>query len=290
MNWREIPSLAALRAFETVARTGSHSAAARDLNVTHAAIAQHVRTLETELKTSLLVRQGRGMALTDVGKRLAAALGDGFDIILNGIREVTAEAEARPIALSVTPNFAESWLMPRFTDFWTKHPEIALSIQPNMQVVDLRRDQVDLAVRYGLGDWPGLEATPLIAADYTVVGAPSLIGDRNVEGFSDLEGLPWIFETAHKEARRWVIASGLDAENTVMHEVATFGMVMGAVRNGQRLTVAASTMVEAEIAQGKLVALMRHRPANLGYYIVHPKGVLSPRAKVLKAWLRAQAR
>lgn len=290
MNWREIPSLAALRAFEAVARTGSHSAAARDLNVTHAAIAQHVRTLETELKASLLVREGRGMALTDPGKQLSAALSDGFASILKGIREITAETEARPIALSVTPNFAENWLMPRFSDFWTKHPEIALSIQPNMHVVDLRRDQVDFAVRYGTGDWPGLEATPLVAADYTVVGAPSLVGDRSVKSFADLEGLPWIFETSHREAQRWVIASGLNAEKTTIHEVATFGMVMGAVRNGQRLTVAASTMVEDEIASGKLVALMRHQPENLGYYIVHPKDVLSTRAKILKTWLKSQAR
>lgn len=287
MDWRAVPSLSALRAFEAVAQAGSFSGAARDLNVTHAAIAQHVRALEAELKTPLLIRQGRGMTLTDAGANLASALTDGFGQILAGLQDIAKEAEARPIAVSVTPNFAENWLMPRFSDFWAKHPEIALSILPSMQLVDLRSDNIDLAVRYGLGDWPGLDVTHLISADFTVVATPSLIAGRDVRSFADLAGLPWIFETAHQEARRWVMESGLDFDQTPINEVATLGMVMAAVRSGQRLTVAASTMVADDIASGKLVSLLHHHPEGLGYYIVHPKGVLSPRAKTLKAWLRA---
>jgi LysR family glycine cleavage system transcriptional activator len=287
MVWRAVPSLSALRAFEAVAQAGSFSGAARDLNVTHAAIAQHVRALEAELKTPLLIRQGRGMTLTDAGANLASALTDGFGQILAGLQDIAKEAEARPIAVSVTPNFAENWLMPRFSDFWAKHPEIALSILPSMQLVDLRSDNIDLAVRYGLGDWPGLDVTHLISADFTVVATPSLIAGRDVRSFADLAGLPWIFETAHQEARRWVMESGLDFDQTPINEVATLGMVMAAVRSGQRLTVAASTMVADDIASGKLVSLLHHHPEGLGYYIVHPKGVLSPRAKTLKAWLRA---
>jgi LysR family glycine cleavage system transcriptional activator len=287
MVWRAVPSLSALRAFEAVAQAGSFSGAARDLNVTHAAIAQHVRALEAELKTPLLIRQGRGMTLTDAGANLASALTDGFGQILAGLQDIAKEAEARPIAVSVTPNFAENWLMPRFSDFWAKHPEIALSILPSMQLVDLRSDNIDLAVRYGLGDWPGLDVTHLISADVTVVATPSLIAGRDVRSFADLAGLPWIFETAHQEARRWVMESGLDFDQTPINEVATLGMVMAAVRSGQRLTVAASTMVADDIASGKLVSLLHHHPEGLGYYIVHPKGVLSPRAKTLKAWLRA---
>ena len=285
MNWRAVPSLAALRAFEAVARAGSFSAAARELNVTHAAIAQHVRTIETDLKTTLVMRQGRGMALTDPGMQLANALTEGFAQIIAGVEAITSDAETRPLTLSVTPSFAENWLMPRYADFWAKHPEIGLSIIPSIEVIDLRRDGIDMAIRYGKGEWPGLEATPLFKADFTVVGAPSLVKGRKIEGFEDLNGLPWLFETVHKEARRWVLDSGLDLSTSPINEVPTFGMVMAAVRSGKCLTVASSALVADDIKSGKLVALMQKQPKDLGYFIVTPKDVLSHRAKVLKSWL-----
>lgn len=285
MNWRAIPSLAALRAFEAVARAGSFSAAARELNVTHAAIAQHVRTVETELKTTLVMRQGRGMALTDAGVQLAAALSDGFSQIIAGVEAITNDAETRPLTLSVTPSFAENWLMPRYADFWAKHPEIGLSIMPSIEVIDLRRDGIDMAVRYGKGDWPGLDATPLFKADFTVVGAPSLLKGRKIEGFADLNGLPWLFETVHKEARRWVLESDIDLSTSPINEVPTFGMVMAAVRSGKCLTVASSILVADDIKSGKLVALIQKQSKDLGYFIVTPKDVLSHRAKILKSWL-----
>lgn len=285
MDWRGIPSLSALRAFETVARAGSYSAAARELNVTHAAIAQHVRTMESELKTSLLVREGRGMALTDAGRQLATELSAGFTQIIAGVDTIARDTENRPITLSVTPSFAENWLMPRFSDFWAKHPDFGLSIQPNIEVIDLKRDGVDLAIRYGKGDWPGLEVTPLLQADFTVVAAPSLVAGRTVDSFSDLNGLPWLFEVVHKEARRWVMHSGMDLDASPINEVPTFGMVMASVRSGKSLTVASSALVADDIKAGNLVALLQKQPAGIGYFIVHPKGVLSARAKTLKSWL-----
>ncbi|WP_108813297.1 LysR family transcriptional regulator [Loktanella sp. Alg231-35] len=290
MNWRNIPSLAALRAFEAVARRGSFTAAAAELNVTHAAIAQHVRAIEAELNTSLLVREGRGMAMTEAGAALGAALFDGFSLIIDGVQAVTADAETRPIALSVTPSFAENWLMPRFADFWAKHPDFGLSINPNVTVIDLRRDGIDLAVRYGKGDWAGLEATFLLPADFTVVAAPSLLQGREIKSFEDLDGLPWIFETVHKEARRWVLDSGIDVSKSPVNDVPTFGMVMAAVRAGKALSVASSALVATDFNDGKLVRLMQRQPKGLGYYIVHPKGVLSTKARILKSWLLAAAK
>ena len=117
MNWRDLPSLAALRAFEVAARTGSYSAAAQELNVTHAAIAQHVRAVEAHLDTVLMVRDGRAMAPTEVGATLAAELSAGFRQIVEAVEAINADIEARPISVSVTPSFADNWLMPRLTRF-----------------------------------------------------------------------------------------------------------------------------------------------------------------------------
>lgn len=117
MDWRPIPSLSALRAFEAMARLGGLSAAARELNVTHAAIAQHIRYLEDFLTVKLAYRDGRGMRLTPSGSALSKALQDGFKTIAGGIRSVKVDHEARPLQITLTPGFAENWLMPRLGSF-----------------------------------------------------------------------------------------------------------------------------------------------------------------------------
>ena len=290
MDWRDIPSLSALRAFEAAARAGSFSAAASELNVTHAAVAQHVRAVEVHLGTSLLVREGRGMALTDDGAKLAAALAGGFGQIIAGVRALATDAETRPLSVSVTPTFAENWLMPRLAQFWASHPGFQMAITPDERVVDLRRDGFDMAIRYGMGVWPGVEATRLIAADFTVVAAPQLLAGRRVTELEDLYGLPWIFETKHREYQNWVEASGFDLGRCQMNEVHSMGMVLSAVRSGGSVSVVSNALVADDIAAGRLVALMPLHEDGHSYFIVHPAVGISERAKTLKNWLLRAAR
>lgn len=285
MNWRNIPSLAALRAFEVAARTGSYSAAAQELNVTHAAVAQHVRTVEAHLDKALMIRNGRGMAPTEIGAALAATLSAGFGQIIEGVKQATDDIEARPLAVSVTPSFAENWLMPRLTRFWAAHPGFSLSVNPSTDLIDLRRDGFDLAIRYGRGEWSGLAATHLVAADYTVVAAPSLLKGRQVNTLTDLYDLPWLFETVHHEARKWIEEQGFDIACCQANEVATLSMVLSAVRAGGALSVVASALVKDDIASGRLIAVIQQPRPGLGYYVVHSPGVLPARVKTLKSWL-----
>lgn len=285
MNWREIPSLASLRAFEVAARTGSYSAAAQELNVTHAAIAQHVRTVETHLDSVLMVRDGRGMVPTETGAALATELSAGFRQIVAGVQAASQDVAERPLAISVTPSFAENWLMPRLTRFWAAYPGFSLSVHPSMELVDLRRDGFDLAIRYGRGSWPGVEATHLVPANYTVAATPSLVAGRTVRGFDDLYDLPWLFQTDGREAQKWVEESGLDLACCQAHVVATGSMLLSGLRAGGGVGVIAGALIEDDIATGRLVALMQHQIEGLGYYIVHPPGALSERVKTLKSWL-----
>jgi LysR family glycine cleavage system transcriptional activator len=281
MNWRDIPSLAALRAFDAAARAGSFSQAARELNVTHAAIAQHVRAIEADLGTALLVRQGRGVALTDAGTRLAGSLSDGFGQIITGVESVRADVDSRPLSITATHNFVESWLMPRISQFWAKHPEIALSIVPSNKLIDLRRDGFDLGIRYGDGNWPSLETTHLLAADYTVVAAPGVVDACQIAQ-SDTT---WFFEDAHQESQRWVREVGLIGPSQKFINVSTLGMALSAVRAGGGITIAASALVSEDIKAGRLVALSQTQPEGLGYYIIHAPGVLSDRVKTFKSWI-----
>ena len=185
MDWKDLPSLASLRAFEALARQGSLSAAARELNVTHAAVSQHLRHLETEFGEVLARRDGQGMQLTEAGHELAAALGEGFARIAEGVLTLRNRRETRPVVVALTPSFAEVWLMPRIGAFWAAHPEVELRLVPSTGLSDMRREGIDIAIRFGRGDWPGIEAEPLALSRFVVVAAPGFTRARTL---ADLDG------------------------------------------------------------------------------------------------------
>ncbi|MGL4321134.1 MAG: LysR family transcriptional regulator, partial [Paracoccaceae bacterium] len=164
VDWAAFPSLTSLRAFEAVARLRSFSGAARALNVTHAAVAQQVRALEAHLGLALVNKAGRGLALTREGEALAATLTEGFRVIAKGLATLADRGREASVHISLTSGFAAQWLMPRLRGFWTAHPDIALTMHPDPNVVDLARDGMDVAIRYGMGNWPGVEAEYLTSA------------------------------------------------------------------------------------------------------------------------------
>ena len=157
MDWTDFPSLNGLRAFATVAETGSYSRAARSLNVSHAAISQQVRALEARLGLTLVIREGRGIKLTNQGAALAVHLQRGLAAIREGVDALTGAEASRPLQVTMPPAFAVSWLMPQITDFQHRHPEIMLMLNPTAQVIDPAPGAIDVAIRFGHGDWPGMD-------------------------------------------------------------------------------------------------------------------------------------
>lgn len=290
MDWRGIPSLSALKAFEATARTGSFSAAARELNVTHAAIAQHVRGLERDLGETLVVRNGQAVEPTDDGRLLAASLSEGFGIIAEGVRQLADRHETRALRITLTPSFAESWLMPRLGRFWERHPDVELSLNPGIDVVDLRRDGYDIAIRFGAGGWEGYVVERLTQSPFAVVAAPSLARGRTVEQMGDLSTYQWFTSRATAEQEVWGRAIDVDFNTVHCTDYPTNGLALAAVRAGYGLSVQAMTLVEDDIAQGRLVALHVGDPGGLGYHIVTREGAGHPSLKAFVRWLRAEAR
>ncbi|RVV97993.1 LysR family transcriptional regulator [Mesobaculum littorinae] len=290
MDWKAFPSLSALRAFEAAARTGSLSAAARELNVTHAAVAQHMRALGERFGRPLMQRDGQGMALTDDGRVLATAVQDGFLRIEEGIATLERRHVVRPLRLSPTPTFAEAWLVPRIGEFWSRHPEIELSILPTQEVVDLRRDGFDLAIRFGDGRWPGVEVEPLTQSNFVVVAAPSFARGRSLDQLGPLESHKWYVSRGSREQVVWGATIGLSPETLQTQELVDNSLALSAVRAGYGLSVQARTLVERDLAQGTLVDLYEGDPGGLGYFLVRPRGVPSPRLDTLLKWLRRKAR
>lgn len=296
MDWRDIPSLSALRAFEAAARQKSFSAAARELNVTHAAIAQHVRALEDHFGQPLMERSGRSMAVTAAGRRLAQDLGDGFGLIAAGVRALSQARADRPIAVSTTQNFAENWLAARLAGFWKAHPELPVTIAPDNAMVDLRRDGFDLAIRFGQGRWPGVEARLLTRGHRVVVASPDVAAQLPT-GYSTtapkaiqaLTGFPWLPDPTDMEIFTWFRALGADPDRMQVTRMQTNGLVLAAVRSGAGITRQPLAVVQSDLDAGRLAALLEEPESDLGYYSIHNPATISPQARVFLKWLHGVA-
>ena len=288
MDWRHIPSLSALRAFEAAARHGSYSAAARELNVTHSAIAQHLRGLEDYFARPLMRRVGQKMITTDDGQRLAISLGEAFGLISDAAEDLLTRDASRPLRISTTPSFAESWLMPRIGGFWSNHPEIELELVPSMKLVDLRKDGSDLAIRYGRGDWPGVKSEPLVTAAHVVVASPDLIGQRSIGCVADLQGEHWLMGIAREEEKVWVCANGLDLDKARVTTLDTSALVMQAVRAGHGVSIVPRAIAAADIDRGNLQVLCEEEDSAFAYHILTLPTRVSPKLAPFMRWLKAQ--
>lgn len=289
MDWRDIPSLPALRAFEAAARSGSFSAAARELNVTHAAIGQHVRAVEAHLGTALMQRAGKGMELTADGSRLARDLSDGFAQIIAGVHAVHARNVDRPLSVAVTPSFAENWLMPRLGEFWAKHPDVPVSITPSYKLVDLRRDGFDLAIRWGEGKWPGLETTFLVKGDYVAVASPELLGNKRPTSIAEMTDITWFFSPSMRIYRHWAERGGLTLDKVQIRELDTMSLIAAAVRAGAGASVMVRAMVEDDITSGRLIAIQELHDTGAAYHIATLPGADSAKLRIFRKWLLVQS-
>lgn len=288
MDWRHIPSLTSLRAFEAVARTSGFSVAARELNVTHAAISQQVRGLEAELGVPLVIRSGRGMEITVQGEALAAALSEGFGTIEAAIMALAAQDKDRPVGVTATAAFTSEWLMPRLRDFWKTHPDIAISLHPDPRPVDLRRDGMDLGVRYGRGNWPGVQAQLLTSARMVVAADPSLVPEPGPLSLERLQSLPWVLMSDWPEQRAWLESIGLDLSRLHVTVVLTEELAMTAARQGLGLVVQDRALVDQDIASGRLTLVHDREDTLPAYFLVTAPGPLRRPAQIFYDWLVSQ--
>lgn len=290
MNWRDLPSLSSLRAFAVVAEKKSFSAAGRDLNVSHAAVSQQVRALEQRLGTQLVTREGRGLALTADGQQLAGGLRDGFAIFQETVEGLLAADRSRPLNVTMTPSFAVSWLMPRISDFKIQHPEIELMLNPTGDVVEFVPGGVDLAIRFGKGNWPGLESELLLPTKYVVVGAASLIGDRVISDPADIQDYPWLQELGTNELSLWLERQGIVPRSKLNITHLPGFMVLEGLRRGDGISATSKVFVEPMIAAGTLKVLFEDiQPASSGYHLVTRPGVHRPPLKAFISWIKKRA-
>lgn len=282
-DWRRLPSLSGLRAFEAAARLGGFSAAARALNVTHAAVGQSVRGLEADLGALLLRRDGRGLALTEEGARLAAALREGFGVIAAGVEALRGAESRRGLRITATPAFSQTVLMPRLGDFWRGHPEIAVSITPSYAVADLARDGFDVAIRSGRGDWPGVVAEPLVEGRFLLAATPALLAQTD-----DIARLPWILDPEDPQELGWLAGAGLDPAALVIHRIDSPMLAVSAAIAGYGLFFVSDVVIADELASGRLVEVPFPDLPRFTYWALTLPGPRRPAVERFVAWIRGQ--
>ena len=285
MDWLNLPPLTALRAFAALAETGSVVQAGEKLNVSHAAISQQIKALEAHMGLSLVDRSGRTLALTTEGRQLADALTSGFSKISGTVSSLTGEDANRPLHISTTPMFASAWLMPQMGGFHAAHPDIDLILSTSPEVQPLDPGGIDLAVRYGDGAWPKLEAEIFLASPMVVVAAPSLVGDRVFTSIEELETFPWLEDTGLSEANNWLNQSSEIAARRGARTRLPGNLLLDGARDGQGVAVTVRAFVEKDIQAGRLRLLFENDDTK-GYHIVTRPGPQRPVLRHFLRWLR----
>lgn len=281
-DWRSLPSLSALRAFDATARHGGFTGAARALNVTHVAVAQQVRALERDLGLPLVERLGRAASLTEAGRALARALDDGFSAIAQGVEDLRRREAHRGLRVATTIFTAQAVVLPRLPEFWARHRGIEVAMTPGRDSVDLLRDGYDLAIRAEANEVPGIEVIPLVRSPMMIVGAPSLL-DR---GPADPARLPWIWSPGNEPDQEIIRAAGIDPATVEKIDVGSPHLEVGAAVSGLGLSVASEIIIRRELASGALRALPVPGLPVTAYSAVVPRAPRRPAIDHFVDWLK----
>src|SRR6476660_1487575 len=230
-----LPPLNALKAFEAAARHESFTRAAEELCVTQGAVSHQVKALEAELAIKLFNRERQRLIITEAGRDYLAVVRDAFDRIAMGTERLLQRQNAGVLTVSTSPDFAAKWLVHRLGHFAEAHSGIDLRVSATMHHVDFAREEVDLAVRHGDGNWPGLDATRLCTEQLFPVCSPKLMAGRNrIARPSDLLKSPLLHLDDSKAWSRWFDAAGIaNAETSHGLTLNRASMLIDAAVDGQ---------------------------------------------------------
>ncbi|MDP6565176.1 MAG: transcriptional regulator GcvA [Alphaproteobacteria bacterium] len=293
MAARKLPPLNALRAFEAAGRLLSFTRAGAELHVTQAAISHQIKALEEWLGLPLFRRRGRAIVLTENGQSYLPAVRDGLDLLADATERLARRRESGVVTVSTLASFAAAWLVPRLGRFRAQHPDVDVRVTASDDIVDFARDEVDLAVRYGNGDWPDLEVWPLMTEDLFPVCSPALLrGPHPLRMPADLRHHTLLHDDMRETWRMWLLAAGVegvDAERGPGFNLST--LVIDAAVDGQGVALARSALAAGHLASGRLVQPFAFElPAEYAYYVVHPsRAVEHPKVRVFRDWLLRMA-
>jgi LysR family glycine cleavage system transcriptional activator len=290
---QRLPPLNALKAFEAAARHESFTRAAQELFVTQGAVSHQVKGLEQELGLKLFNRERQRLVITEAGRDYLNVVRDAFDRIAMGTELLLQRQNTGVLTVSTSPDFAAKWLVHRLGHFVEAHPEIDLRVSASLHHVDFAREEVDLAVRHGAGDWPGLDAVLLCTEQMFPVCSPGLLsGKRGAARLADLLKFPLIHTGDRSLWARWLVAAGIDDRSAIHGPVLNRDAIsLDAAINGQGVALTRTTLCAWDLINGRLVRPWAEAlPLSKSYWIVCPKVVAAqPKIATFRDWLMSEA-
>jgi LysR family glycine cleavage system transcriptional activator len=296
---RRLPPLNALRAFEAAARHLNFSRAADELSVTPGAVSQQIQNLEDYVGAALFKRTPKGLLLTDAAQTALPALREAFDRLAEAASLLTAAVDGRRLTLTAPPSFAAKWLVPRLGAFEQAHPQVDVWLSAGIELVDLTAGEVDVAIRYGSGRYPGLEVRRLLSETVIPVISPALLKEQPLETPQDLKNHVLLHDGSPDpddscpDWSMWLAARGVRGVDGLRGpRFNQSSLVIEAAANGRGVALAKRTLAQADLEAGRLVAPLQIATAvDFAYYLVHSKakGRL-PQVKAFISWIEAEAR
>lgn len=285
-----------LETFVLVARLGSMKAAAERLSVTAGAISQRMQALQQRTGSRLYERQRNGIQLTLAGETLFRALDDPFSRIEEIWRETDpakrGEAARPRVVVSTMPSFANHVLVPRLGRFSARHPEIDVTVETELRVVDLTSEPIDIAIRHGLGTYPGLKSAWLVAPAMIVVASGECLRRHPpIRTPADCLNLPLLHDRPRQDWRLWFAAHGIEAPLPLAGPgFSDDSLLARAAAAGQGLALVRDVYAAEDIAHGRLVkALDIAWPTRFAYYVVAtPDALRRPSVRRFHDWLMAE--
>lgn len=299
MSARHLPPLNSLRAFEAAARKLSFSKAAEELNVTPGAISQQIKTLEEFLNIKLFKRQKRQILLTEQAQVCLPYLSEGLDKLSEGIQAIEQLNVEKPLTITVAEAFGARWLMPRLRRFQKLHPDIDVRLDISRKVIDLIHDDIDVGIRFGDGNYPGLETDFLLPQEVYPVCSPGLLKKgAPINTPADLRHQTLIhgdlnnFDPAQPDWAMWFKLAGIeDFDSSHGLHFTNAEMVIQAAVEGQGVALVGSVTVKDGLDSGYLVRLFEHSTLlDNAYYLVYPKSKIKlHRVSSFRNWLLGEA-
>jgi len=291
MAVQRLPSLNALKAFESVARLGALNRAAEELNVTESAVSRQIRSLEEDLHVELFRRVHRGVRLSPEGEQLAVSLGTAFEAIRRGVEQI----RARPgvIRVRTPPTFGARWLLPRLRSFETANPDLSVRVSVLWENMDPSDVENDVGILYESRAWQPEELVPFLMERLTPVCSPAYLARiEHLEPIDKIKHGQLLHGSTFADWKRWVARAF--GENTVDVEHGetfdTMDTALRAAEAGRGFAIADLSMIDDDLTLGRLVAPFRVVSGGVDNFYLVRRDRLRPKPEVTRfvEWLYAQ--
>ncbi|TRC98820.1 LysR family transcriptional regulator [Mesorhizobium sp. WSM4303] len=288
---RLLPSTSALAAFEAVARLGSFTAAAQELDLTQGAVSRQIALLEEQFGRKLFERDSRNVRLSTAGEIYAEAVRSALGQLRDAALGLMSNRHSGMLNLAILPTFGTRWLMPLIPDFVTKNPDITINFVTRIGRFDFARERLDAAIHHGQPDWPDADSTLLMRETVMPVVSPEFLASRAITTAADISRLPLLHMATRPGAwSEWFEEQGLSAPTGPGMQFEQFGTVAQACMAGLGVALLPQVLISGELQRGQLVATpgqpMQSRSA---YYLVVPHDKRGhPPVASFRDWLLGQ--